>query len=225
MKVLLLAVIFLFFPVNANSLIIKDPVLKPDKSLPKGQSTNLSQDNYMYNPLSIYVPTVEYLSHLSGKKVLDMGASTYAYSFKWKALYFYTNAINIFADDPEISSWAHYESGYIYFHRKQYHKALEFFDKILEIKGAPLAAQALAKFMGNRVRNIKDYKILIKQEDLLFLEDKRANALRDKQIAKEEKVADKLRRQLAKERKATEKKERLEKKKQAKATEKEKNML
>ena len=84
---------------------------------------------------------------------------------------------------------------------------MEYFDKVLQLNNAPSTVQNLARVMASRIRNKKEFDVLKKQEDVVFLADKKARSTLDKQIAKEEKTAEKLQRQLSKERKKREKEE------------------
>ncbi|MGL4561191.1 MAG: tetratricopeptide repeat protein [Brevinema sp.] len=198
------------------AMIVKDPKIQFPEDMPQ---TNIHDYLPTYNPFSLYVPSSNILKLLPPDRVLDMGAAAYAQSFFQKSIYFYTNAIALFADDNRIKAFALYETGYIYYKKKQYKKALEYFDQILAIKGLTTAIESLAKSMINKIVNHKAYNLYMKQEDLLFLEEKQTQRILDKQIAKEERIAEARRRQLAKERRV---RERAEKKalKQAQKTNK-----
>ncbi|MGL4676539.1 MAG: hypothetical protein ACRCWI_02585 [Brevinema sp.] len=190
--------------VPSYTMMIKDS----KTSIPKQESISSTYDIVPpYNPYSLYVPSKEALQKLPPERVLDMGASAYSANFYKKSLYFYTNAAEIFIKDPKIIAWAMYEAGFIYANKRQYSHALTYFDQILNLRGAPTTVQNLARMMSARIRNRKEYKVVMKQEDLVFLADKKAQSLLDKQIAKEERVAEKTQRQMAKERKRREKEE------------------
>ncbi len=201
MRFYLLVLLLITLPLNA--MIIKDPKV----NIPEGTKAGSYDILPTYNPYSIYVPSRSTLEQLSATRVLDLGASAYAANFPKKAIYFYTNAIDIFSGDGATVAWATYETGFIYYNKRQYKKALEYFDKVDEVRGAPSTAQNLAKMMTARLRNQKEYNTLQKQEDVVFLADKKAQSVLDKQIAKEERNAEKLQRELAKERKRREKEE------------------
>ena len=188
-------------PVNA--MIVKDPKMKPPK---EGEPAN-TEILAPYNPYSLYVPSKDILKQLPVDRVLDIAATAYAANFLTKSIYFYTNAIDIFAKDAKTVAWANYEVGFIYFKKNQKKLALEYFDKVLQLKNAPVIVQNLARMMSSRIRNKKEFDTLKKQEDVLFLADKKARSVLDKQIAKEEKTAEKLQRELSKERKTREKEE------------------
>ena len=186
-----------------NAMIVKDPKMKPPK---EGEPVN-TEILPPYNPYSLYVPSKDILKQLPVDRVLDIAATAYAANFLTKSIYFYTNAIDIFAKDAKTVAWANYEVGFIYFKKNQKKLALEHFDKVLQLKNAPAVVQNLARMMSSRIRNKKEFDTLKKQEDVLFLADKKARSVLDKQIAKEEKTAEKLQRQLSKERKVREKEE------------------
>ena len=199
--------IIFFFILNIvapiNAMIVKDPKMKPPK---EGEPAN-TEILPPYNPYSLYVPSKDVLEQLPVDRVLDIAATAYAANFLTKSIYFYTNAIDIFAKDAKTVAWANYEVGFIYFKKNQKKLALEHFDKVLQLKNAPAVVQNLARMMSSRIRNKKEFDTLKKQEDVLFLADKKARSVLDKQIAKEEKTAEKLQRELSKERKTREKEE------------------
>lgn len=203
MRILSLSMLILLTTIS-HTMIIKDPKIQPPK---EGESVS-QKIMPPYNPYSIYVPTKELLSKLPADRVMDIAASAYAASYYNKALYFYQNAVQIFPDQPRIVSWAMYEIGFIYFNKRQKTKALDYFDKVIQIDNAPTTAQSLARMMAARIRNEKEYKTFQKQDDIVFLEDKKARSILDKQIAREERATEKIQRQLAKERKRREKEER-----------------
>ena len=200
-------IIIFFFILNIvapiNAMIVKDPKMKPPK---EGEPAN-TEILPPYNPYSLYVPSKDVLKQLPVDRVLDIAATAYAANFLTKSIYFYTNAIDIFAKDAKTVAWANYEVGFIYFKKNQKKLALEHFDKVLQLKNAPAVVQNLARMMSSRIRNKKEFDTLKKQEDVLFLADKKARSVLDKQIAKEEKTAEKLQRELSKERKTREKEE------------------
>ena len=187
-----------------NAMIVKDPKMKAPT---EGEVAN-TEVLPPYNPYSLYVPSKDILKQLPVDRVLDIAATAYAANFLTKSIYFYTNAIDIFANDTKTVAWANYEVGFIYFKKNQRKLALEYFDKVLQLNNAPTTVQNLARMMASRVRNKKEFDTLNKQEDVIFLADKKARSVLDKQIAKEEKTAEKLQRQLSKERKTREKEER-----------------
>ncbi|MGL5956927.1 MAG: hypothetical protein ACRC0X_10100 [Brevinema sp.] len=196
--------IWMMFVLPSHTMMVKDSkTLIPEQNIP------LSTYDIMppYNPYSIYVPSEEILRQLPADRVLDMGATAYSANFYNKSLYFYTNAIDIFANNPTAVAWASYEAGFIYFNRRKYNQALAYFDQILNLRGAPTTVQNLARMMTARIRNRKEYKTLIKQEDIVFLADKKAQSVLNKQISKEERVAEKIQREMTKERKRREKEE------------------
>lgn len=203
MRTLIISLITLAVMNSSYGMIIKDPKELP----PQKQEEALYEVMPPYNPYSIYVPSTNILRQLPPDRILDMGASAYGISFFGRALYFYTNVIALFPKDIKSVAWATYETGFIYYRKYQYKKALEYFNKVLEMKSNPIATEALAKIMVNRLTHPKEYKIFLKQEDLIFLQDKKAKALLDKQIAKERNIAEKTRRAIAKERKKKEKAE------------------
>ena len=200
-------IIIFFFVLSVvapiNAMIVKDPKIKPPK---EGEIAN-TEILPPYNPLSLYVPSKDILKQLPADRVLDIAATAYAANFLTKSIYFYTNAIDIFANDAKTVAWANYEVGFIYFKKKQRKLALEYLDKVLQLNNAPTTVQNLARMMSSRIRNEKEFDTLNKQEDVVFLADKKARSVLDKQIAKEEKTAEKLQRQLSKERKIREKEE------------------
>ena len=200
-------IIIFFFVLNIvapiNAMIVKDPTIKPPK---KGEVIT-KEILPPYNPYSLYVPSKNILKQLPTDRVLDIAAAAYAVNFLTKSIYFYTNAIEIFSNDIGTVAWATYETGFIYFQKKQLKLALEYFDKVLQLNNAPSTVQNLARVMASRIRNKKEFDVLKKQEDVVFLADKKARSTLDKQIAKEEKAAEKLQRQLSKERKKREKEE------------------
>ncbi len=202
MRFYLLVLLLITLPLNA--MIIKDPKV----NIPEGAKAGSYDILPTYNPYSVHVPSKSVLSQLSATRVLDLGATAYAANFPKKALYFYTNAIDIFSSDGTTVAWATYEAGFIYYNKRQNKKALEYFDRVDEIRGAPSTVQNLAKMMSARLRNQKEYVTLVKQEDIVFLADKKAQSVLNKQIAKEERNAEKLQQELAKERKKREKEER-----------------
>lgn len=187
----------------SHAMIVKDPKI----IVPEGQPFNVPDYLPIYNPYSLYVPSTNILIQLPPDRVLDMGAIAYANSFFQKSLYFYTNAVELFANDSRIVSSALYETAYIYYVKKQHKKALEILDKIIQIPGTPTAIQLLTKSLRNKIVNYKAYELFLKQEDVVFLEDKKAQAMQDRQIGREERAAAKRRRELVKERKAREKAE------------------
>ena len=187
----------------SNAMIVKDPKIKPPK---EGEVVD-TEILPPYNPYSMYVPSKDILKQLPADRVLDIAATAYAANFLTKSIYFYTNAIEIFAKDTKTVAWANYEVGFIYFKKNKQKSALEYFDKVLQLNNAPTTVQNLARMMASRIRNEKEFKTLNKQEDVVFLADKKARSVLDKQIAKEEKTAEKLQRQLSKERKTREKEE------------------
>ena len=200
-------IIIFFFILNIvapiNAMIVKDPKMKPPKEGEPASTEILPP----YNPYSLYVPSKDVLKQLPVDRVLDIAATAYAANFLTKSIYFYTNAIDIFAKDAKTVAWANYEVGFIYFKKNQKKLALDHFDKVLQLKNAPAVVQNLARMMSSRIRNKKEFDTLKKQEDVLFLADKKARSVLDKQIAKEEKTAEKLQRELSKERKTREKEE------------------
>ena len=196
--------VLLFFTTTSHTMIIKDPKMEAPETEEKTSSYDIMPP---YNPYSIYVPSKDILSQLSANRVMDMAASAYAINYSGKALYFYTNVIDIFKSDTAAVAWANYEAGFIHYNKNQDKKALEYFDAILQLKGAPTTTQSLAKMIANRIRNPKEFKVFKKQEDIIFLADRKAKSFLDKQIAREEKVAAKNQRALAKERKKREKEE------------------
>lgn len=173
-----------------------------------------------YNAFALTVPSPAVLAQVTSKRVLDMAATAYSHHFLEKSLYFYTNVIALFPDDTIAIAWANYEAGFIYFNRRQYNTALDYFDDVLELRGAPTTVQNLSKQMAARIRNRKEFKALRKQEDLLFLADKKARQQLDKQIAKEEREAEKIQIALSKERRRREREEKQALKKAAKEEEK-----
>ena len=200
-------IIIFFFVLSTvapiNAMIVKDPKMKAPK---EGVAAN-TEILPPYNPYSIYVPSKDILKQLPADRVLDIAATAYAANFLTKSIYFYTNAIEIFAKDAKTVAWANYEVGFVYFKKNQQKLALEYFDNVLQLNNAPATVQNLARMMSSRIRNKKEFNILRKQEDVVFLADKKARSVLDKQIAKEEKTAEKLQRQLSKERKIREKEE------------------
>jgi len=203
MRILFINFILFIIVNDSYTMIIKDPQ-EPSKEEKKILLYDVIPP---YNPYSIYVPSTNILKQLSPDRILDMGASAYGLSFTTRAIYFYTNVIALFPNDTKSVAWATYESGYIYYRRRQYKKALEYFSKVLEMKGNPIATEALAKVMVNRLKNSKEYKIFLKQEDIIFLQDKKAKSILDKQISKERDIAEKARKVMAKGRKKREKEE------------------
>ncbi len=201
MRIKLLVLLLIYMPVNA--MIVKDPKIE----IPESKKANSHDILPTYNPYSIYVPSKNVLSQLPADRVLDLGATAYTANFSKKAIYFYTNAIDIFSKDATTVAWATYETAFIYFNTRQNAKALEYFDRVLEVRGAPSTVQNLAKMMSNRIRNKKEFKTLQAQEDVVFLADKKAQSVLNKQITKEERNAEKRQRELAKERKKREKEE------------------
>lgn len=189
-KFMLLGLIFSISLAFGKEKTKQDPLTKP------------------YNPFSLIMPAKELLVQMPVDRVLDMGASAYGHGFYGRALYFYTNVIELFPKDHTAVAWAHYETAYIYNKRFQREKALEHLDVILGMPQAPATVQALAQTLAIRIRNPKAYRVYLKQEDAVFLADKKAKSVLDKQIAKEEAAADKARRALQKERKKREKEER-----------------
>lgn len=203
MKLVLMIVTVLWTISDTYSMIIKDPKIKP----PKDEKVVSQEIMAPYKPYSLYVPSTNILAQLSPDRVLDLGATAYAANFPTKAIYFYTNAAVLFSENARIVAWANYETGFIYLNRRQKKKALEYFDKVIQMRNAPTTTQNLAKMMATRVRNEKEFKILQKQEDVLFLADQKAQSILNKQIAKEERIAEKSQRELTKERKRREKEE------------------
>ncbi|MGL4393698.1 MAG: tetratricopeptide repeat protein [Brevinema sp.] len=204
MKLLILFMTLFCFNNISYTMIVKDPNLK----LPAETTvTNYHENVPPYNPYSLFVPSSEFLKQLPSDRVLDMGAAAYGTSFYTKALYFYTNAIELFSDN-RVQALANYETAYIYFRKKKNDKAVEYFEKVIGTPGVNVALESLSKMMINRILNETAYKIYMKQEDLLFLEEKKAQKVLNTQIAKEERVAAARRRQLSKDRKAREKAER-----------------
>lgn len=206
---LILGILTLMLATPTFSLIVQDPTIKNPRNSKEVSNTNETTFDIIppYNAFSITVPSSELLAKVSSKRVMDMAATAYSHNFLTKSLYFYTNVIALFPKDTVAVAWANYEAGYIHFHRKQYEKAVKYFDAVLELRGTPTTVQNLSKQMAGRIRNEKEYKTLRKQEDVVFIADKKARALLDKQIAKEEREAEKLQRALSKERKKREKEE------------------
>ncbi len=192
-------VILIYSPLSA--MIVKDSELK----IPDAAET--FEIVPPYNPYSIYVPSSERLAMVSSTRVMDMGAAAYGSSFYNKAIYFYTNALAIFPDNMEVTAWANYELGYIYNLKRDYERSIEYFEKVLELRGAPVIAQNLSRMMLSRVQNRKEYRTYIKQEDIVFLAEKKAQSILNKQIEKEEEAARKRQRELSRERKRREKEE------------------
>lgn len=177
-----------------------------------------------FNPYSVTLPKKEALAHMEASRVMDMGASCYANGFMFRAIYFYKAILELFPGDTESISWANYELAYIYKNLFRKGKALEHLDAVLSMSVPdPIAAQ-LAQALATRLRNPKEYRTYRKQEDILFVEEKKQRRLDMKQIAKEEAEIRKTQAVLNKENKRILKVERQAKKqadKEAKAAAKE----
>lgn len=177
-----------------------------------------------FNPYSVVLPKKEVLVRMEASRVMDMGASCYANGFMFRAIYFYKAVIELFPGDTESVSWANYELAYIYKNLFRKAKALEHLDTVLSMSVPDPIASQLAQALATRLRNPKEYRTYRRQEDVLFVEEKKQRRLDMKQIAKEEAEIRKTQSALDKENKRILKEERRAKKqadKEAKAAAKE----
>ncbi|MGL5254701.1 MAG: hypothetical protein ACRC9L_06900 [Brevinema sp.] len=165
-----------------------------------------------FNPLALTLPKDEILRLMNVSRLMDMGGTSYAQGFNRKAIYFYNKVIELFSSEIEEVAWAHYEIAFIYqqsawwpAHKR---KALYHLDKTLGLTGADPVTARLAQTLRTRLNNPKEYRVYRKQEDVLFVQDKRQKRLEDKRIAQEEALAAKVQAAQRKERRRAEKEQR-----------------
>ncbi|MGL5722288.1 MAG: hypothetical protein ACRCY4_07810 [Brevinema sp.] len=174
-----------------------------------------------FNPLSLILPKDEVLTRMNVSRVMDMGGTSYAQGFRGKALHFYNKVIQLFPNETEEVGWAHYEIAFIYQQTSWWgpskKKALEHLDTLQGLTGADPVTLRLAQTLATRLNNPKEYRVYRKQEDVLFVQDKRQKRQEDKRIAQEEAAVAKIQAAQRKERRRIEKEEKKAAKEAAKA--------
>ncbi len=70
------------------------------------------------------------------------------------AIKYFLAILENYPDNKEITSWACYEIGFVYFTQKEYDKAKEWFTKVIEKYNGSEAAVKLATYMLQKIQQI-----------------------------------------------------------------------